>query len=245
MLCALQEEKVITALIKLIDAQTLPAFTDEGLPFYYWHARLYLMITLARAAKEYPDSVFGYTEMLLKWSLKEPQHVLIRHFAAEALLSIEEAHPKTMSDDQVKLLKSINDSSFSDEKPYDENIPSGWNMDRGHSSDFYFPYDFDRYWVGPLAESFNLPYEKIAKSIEAWALREGERKTRGKWDEDPRGQRGYYRSLSTMCKDGSYPDADSLSFYLSYHGIFCVAADLLSKNPLSHGKSSRVTWKTG
>jgi hypothetical protein len=51
------------------------------------------------------------------------------------------------------------------------------------------------------------------------------------WDEDERARRGLYRDGEAIYSHSSYPLTDDLSFYLSYHAMFTVAARLLAKVP--------------
>jgi len=59
-LCRFHQHDIILALVELLPADELPAFTDAELPFYPWHARLYLMISFARSSVEVPDVLLPY-----------------------------------------------------------------------------------------------------------------------------------------------------------------------------------------
>lgn len=77
-------DKVVAA----FDTKTVGPFQAPELAFYYLHARLWLLIALARAAFDHPDQVARYKDLLLAVVMdKEDPHVLMRHFAAKALLS--------------------------------------------------------------------------------------------------------------------------------------------------------------
>ena len=57
------------------------------LPFYFLHARLWLLIAIARVAMDHPQNVAKYADALKAIALdKSAPHVLMRHFAAQALL---------------------------------------------------------------------------------------------------------------------------------------------------------------
>jgi hypothetical protein len=45
-----------------------------------------------------------------------------------------------------------------------------------------------------------------------------------------------------MCNGGSYPGVDTLSFYLSYHAIFSVAAGLLATKPTAVLETWQQSW---
>ena len=59
-----------------------------------------------------------------------------------------------------------------------------------------------------------------------WALSEN-----GHWDRDERHRRNLFRDGETRHSHGSYPQTDSLSFYLSYHAMMIVAGKLLATVP--------------
>ena len=59
------------------------AFYDARLHFYELHARQWLLIGLARAAKEHPNLVAPYADFLLKLVFDGEPHVLIRELQRE------------------------------------------------------------------------------------------------------------------------------------------------------------------
>jgi hypothetical protein len=240
-LCKFGEIHVISSLIKFLDNTSLPAYTAHNLPFYHWHARLYLMIALARAVKENPAILKDYIWLFLKWALDEHRHILISHFAAQAALNIENHFPNTIDDEKVMSLKGVNISSFSP-MLRGKNTKSGWSMTEQQAIGFYFPYDFDRYWIGALSDVFALPYGEVATSIKEWIVKEGGNSIQDKHISDPRNGHKYYESMRTMCQGGSYPEVDSLAFYLSYHATFCVAANFLSKKPTAIVEDWQDNW---
>lgn len=178
-LCKLEEIHAVSSLIKLVNNTSLPVFTDCNLPFYHWHARLYLMIALARAAKENPAILKDYIGFFLKWALDEPRHKLISHFAAQAALTIENHFPNTIGYEKVVLLKRVNISPFMP-KLQDRSTKSGWSMAEQQALNFCFPYDFDRYWIGTLSDVFALPYSEVATPIQKWIFKEGGNSIGGK-----------------------------------------------------------------
>ena len=76
------------ALLTLAKAGGGGSFVDARLQFYGLHARQWLVIGLARAAAESPDAVAPYADFLIDVALNREPHVLIRHFAAQALLTL-------------------------------------------------------------------------------------------------------------------------------------------------------------
>lgn len=240
-LCKLGEIDTVASLIKFLNNTSLPEFTDRNLPFYYWHSRLYLMIALARAAKENPALLKSYIDVFLKWALDEPRHIVISHFAAQAALIIEDCYPSTVDYETLELLKKVNLSSFSP-RLRDKSTKSGWSMAEEQALDFYFPYDFARYWIGDLSDIFALPYSEVATPIQEWIFNEGGNNIQDGRIRDPRRNHEYYKSLVTMCQGGYYPQVDSLEFYLSYHATFFNAANLLSEKPTAIVEDWQDNW---
>ena len=240
-LCRFHQCDIISALVELLDIDELPAFTDADLPFYVWHARLYLLIGLARASAEVPDVLLPHLPTFIHWALDGPPHVLIRHFSAQAALAIALTHPGAIEAEIVEPLKTVNSSPFVPE-PGEDGPEVGRGMRTWKETDFHFPYDFDKYWLNPLAEVFNITYAEVAKRAEAWIIEKWKKDTRGRWDEDPRRWR-FSRSGSTMVGHGRYPAVDDHSFYLSYHATFCAAGELLAEKPTSPDNDWRDGWE--
>lgn len=239
-LCRFCQHDIISGLIKLLDIDELLAFTDAGLPFYVWHARLYLLIALARASAEVPDVLLPHLPIFIHWALNGPPHVLIRHFSAQAALAIAQAHPSAIEAEIVERLETVNTSSFVPE-PAKDGPGVGRGMKTWKETDFHFPYDFDKYWLNPLADVFNTTYAKVAKRAESWIIEKWKNNTLGLWDQDPR-RWIFNRFRETMLGYGRYPAVDSHSFYLSYHAIFCVAGELLQEKPTSSANDWRGGW---
>lgn len=229
-LCRFHQHDIISALVDLLPAEELPVFTDSELPFYPWHARMHLIISFARSSVEVPDVLRPYLPTFLYWALEGPPHVLIRHYAAQAALAILQATPDRCVSTTVEKLRKVNVSPYAT-VPEIRGNGVGWHMPRSGQADYYFPHDFDRYWLGPLSEVFNCQYHEVAKRTESWIISNRRNNFNGGWDEDPRNRRNYFRDMDTMCGSSSCPEIDTYSFYLSYHALFCTAGELLAEKP--------------
>ena len=84
--------KIIDILVGKLSDKEAGSFQAKELTFFYLHARLWLLITLARMAVDHPKEIARYKDDLLSVVTEETlPHVLIRHFAARALtICIEE-----------------------------------------------------------------------------------------------------------------------------------------------------------
>lgn len=86
-------------------------FQASELPFFYLHARLWLLVALARMARDYPAEISRYKEELFSFVLADSQpHVLMRHFAARALLGCIDAGHLEVPSSRVNLLRNADRS---------------------------------------------------------------------------------------------------------------------------------------
>lgn len=241
-LCRFGDTQIVAMLVDLLPVEELPAFTDAALPFYALHARLYLLIALARAAEEAPEVLVPHVWELVRWACDGTPHVLIREFAARAALAVERHRPRVLDRDAVDSLTNINTSPFSAEpRKYGE---SGWSHKAAETFNrFTFDYDFDRYWLGALGDAFNLPQAEIVERAGKWIVDHWGKPNVSAWDQDPRARRKLYRG-GTHATHGSYPSADRYSFYLSYHSMFCTAGELLAEfaPSISYGQDGWRAW---
>ena len=68
------------------------AFGAPELPFYYLHARLWLLIALARVALDFPTEIAKHRKSLMKVALdRSHPHIIVRHFAGLAVLACDKA----------------------------------------------------------------------------------------------------------------------------------------------------------
>lgn len=230
-LAVLEEADIFKALMKLMDATALTAFTDSRYPFYYRHGRLYLLIALARVAKENPAFLKRYSKFLqdLAFSNNEP-HVLMRHFAKLALLDILKGSSGKKSSELIKNLQEVNTSGhISRAMSY-----RTWTQRKKHPwsrRSVHLGIDFEEYWLNPLARAFNLNEHQIARRVHAYIVHNWSEDYSSAWKDDPRARDGLFKSMSTYSSHGEYPQTDRFSFYLEYHAMFCVAGELLGKLP--------------
>ena len=81
---------MIDTLVRGMGEKTAGPFQAPELPFYYLHARLWLLIVLARMAIDHPKDVSRYgNELLSIFEERTESHVLMHHFA---LRGVEDLH---------------------------------------------------------------------------------------------------------------------------------------------------------
>lgn len=236
-MCDLGDCSAIGTLISRYQSEEVTPFNDRRLPAYKWHGRLYLMITIARIAREKPEAIRPHVDFLLSVIERGPPHVLVHEFAKSALTTVDGVY-RMLSSTQRQKVKNTNKSQLA-------SVPrlksgTGWGGNQAERVRFSFDYDFDRYWMGPVAEVFNQSVGEIRKRLEEW-ISKWDASATGRWDEDPR-RHMYGDGLRTYSNHGSYPEVDRYSFYLGYHSLFCAAGELLKSLPTADPEWRHGTW---
>ena len=237
--CALEIDAII-AWMRLDDDC---AFGSHVFVFYNLHARLYLLIALARVSVDNPHILTRHHDIFSFYALESIPHVLIQKYSAEIALNIEKASPDTYSSDVVERLYRVGTSQLPvrEMKRYGERLESYWHK-RGEidkSKKFHHGYDFDRYWFEPLGRVFGVSGKQVEELATEVILNEWKIKNDGSYVNDSRQKlwRRYDRNgRETWHSHFSYPRTDNYSFYLSYHSMLVVAAKLLNKMPVVHSE---------
>jgi hypothetical protein len=240
-LCTLGNAKVVEHLVTLANGASADAFSDARLYFYKLHARQWLLIGLARAAKDRPGLVAPHAGFLIDVGFFGEPHVLIREFARRTMLTLLDAGFLTSQADLRERLATINTTSFPtvESKSYQrfENKKTDAEDNTGAKDEeerFYFGMDMGTYWFSPLGRCFanseaSIQREALQVIRSDWQFSGG-----NGWDEDERHRRRFFRDMDTYHSHGSYPRVDELRFYLSYHAMMVVAGKLLATTPVHH-----------
>jgi hypothetical protein len=217
-------------------------FVDRGLVFYEWHARQWLCLALARGAMDAPKAVTPFLEFLSVAARED--HVVIRHFAADALRCIHQV--REIPPDLLAIVNHTNLPELAVET-YDS---VGRNMvDITSDADiadvedrYFFGFDIGPYWFAPLGRVFGLDehcVERMARSV----LRERMLLYSSRRLDDPRYKRGLYRGQKTRHSHGSMPEVEDIVVYQSYHAMMLVAGQLLKKQLIrSHADEEENTF---
>ncbi|MDP2602700.1 MAG: AVAST type 3 anti-phage nuclease/ATPase Avs3a [Deltaproteobacteria bacterium] len=238
-LCTLGHAKVLGHLVTLANGVSADAFFDARLHFYALHARQWLLIGLARAAKDRPDLIAPHGSFLIDVAFAGEPHILIREFAKRTILALLDAGLLASQADLRQRLATINTSTFPsvESRSYQrlENKKTDAEDKVGAKDEedrFYFGMDIGPYWFSPLGRCFAKSQARIEREAlhvirTDWQLSGGNR-----WDEDERHRRKIFRDMETYHSHASYPRVDELRFYLSYHAMMVVAGKLLATTPV-------------
>ncbi|MBB1602015.1 hypothetical protein A9977_18415 [Variovorax sp. UMC13] len=202
-------------------------FQAPELPFFYQHAQLWLLITMARIALEAPVVVARHADFLEAIALHAVnRHVLLRHFAAQALLACVNAGEVRLSKAWVQKLQRVNRSSFAARKEKDY-YGSDFSLVRPKGMaepepDLHLDYDFSKDDVAHLASLFGRTHRKTVDALVA--------KVRGHdadiaFMSDRKGRSRPGRDHYTRGIDAEY---QAYGEQLAWHAMFSVAGDLLA-----------------
>jgi hypothetical protein len=168
--------EVVDVLVSKLHSTDAHPYQAPELLFYFLHARLWLLIALARLAIDYPQKVAKYAEMLRDIALdRDVPHVLLRHFAAQALLSSADSGGLTLPEADAKVLKAVNQSPFPQKKTK-EYAPGSFYRSRPDSlpkpkTEFHLDYDFEKTDVTSVSDIFDRSRSETTNAINAQVFR--------------------------------------------------------------------------
>ncbi|WP_407364232.1 ATP-binding protein (plasmid) [Pseudomonas luteola] len=225
-------QSLLSALATRASGADPQPFADRGLIFYKWHARQWLCIALARGAMDVPRAVAPFLAFLD--SCAREQHVVIRHFASDALRRLHEVH--TLSSDLLAIVNGANRAALPrdvyDHREY-EIVDDNASDDEAVDDDerYFFGIDIGPYWFGPLGRVFGLSQQSIeqqARVVLRGRMSLGPRRR----VDDQRYERGLFRGRETSHSHGSMPRVEDCVVYQSYHAMMFVAGQLLETKPV-------------
>ena len=222
---------VIEALVEKFGTTTAGAFQAPELKFYYMHARLWLLIALARLALDYPYQIAKYKDDLLAIVSESKQpHVLMRHFAARALLACVNAGALKLS---AKTLTYISNADDSPHPRIHQKVKQGGDFYHVRpkgvpepSFRFGLDYDFEDYKVNNLSQIFGKSCWEVADMMSTIV-------------------HAIEPDITSMSESGgretqygrtSYRMTDRFHGYgqqLGWHALFLIAGQLLASSPVT------------
>ena len=235
---------VVDVLVGKLLSRGTGAFGAGELPFYYLHARLWLLIALARVAVDYPAEVARHHERFMEIARGEPErHVLMQYFAAQVVLTCERGGAVSLCEESRELLRNVNVPRL---------VPRGGGERRSPHADFYrgrpedaprrddrfaLDYDFDKYEVHGLAGVFDRPGWAVGDMIGKEVHRLDPTVTR-MHDEGGREARRRGGAMGLTSRFHVYGE------YLGWHALRIVAGRLLLEYPVAEGEEWEE-WLSG
>ena len=192
--CKFGKQAILGHLVELAKSRDGGPFADKQLHFYHLHGQQWLMIALARAASDNPNILVPHYDFFNRFALEDEPHVIIRHFAAKAILMLTEKGCLDLDEYRVAKLIAVNRS----ELPV---VPSKQYQKLEHHEGvgdrvkrFNFGYDMSRYWFGRLGNCFAKNISDIEIEAEKVICDDWQISQDDHWDRDVRHQRGHYRN---------------------------------------------------
>lgn len=225
-------QSLLSALATRASGADPQPFVDCGLVFYEWHARQWLCIALARGAIDVPRAVAPFLAFLE--SCAREQHVVIRHFALDALRRLNEVH--MLPADLLAIANGANRAALSTEvynrgeyRIVDDDALDDELVDDDER--YFFGIDIGPYWFAPLGRVFGLSQQSIEQRARAVLRGRMSLGSRHRVD-DQRYKRGLFRGRETSHSHGSMPGVEDCVVYQSYHAMMFVAGQLLETKPI-------------
>ncbi len=222
--------EVIDALIGRFHSTDAHPYQAPELPFYYLHARLWLLIALARVAIDHPQNVTKYADTLKTVALgTNVPHVLMRHFAARTLLACVSGGRIVLSEGDIKALKRVNASPFPMKKTKQYERDSIYKKRPGSMPkpgfDFNLDYDFDKHDVAKVSGMFDRSRWETKDAITAW-VRKYDPQVKSMYESGGRAVRQRDRLREMTDRYHLYGQQ------LGWHALYLVAGEFLAKYPV-------------
>ena len=227
---------IIEELIKWMQIDKVDAFGSFNFPFYNLHARLYLLIALARISSDRPALLVHNKNIFIQYAIGEP-HILIQKFSAEILINLKSYLMNIYDDQTLNKIKKVGKSEMPIvEISYNERVESYWHINNvvNTENNIHFGWDLERYWFEPLASVFGILEKQVEDIIAHVIVKDWNIKHENGYKNDPRSflWDSNANDRETWHDHGSYPRTDNLNFYLSYHSMMVTASMLLKKMPV-------------
>ena len=217
-------------LIKKFDFTNAHPYQAPELPFYFLHARLWFLIAMARLAIDHPQEIAKYASVLKKVALDaEVPHVLLRHFAAQALLVCASSGSIVLSTTDNKALKAINKSprrkKKTDKYRYDLFYQDRPDVIPKPEPEFHIDYYFGKEDVAMISDAFQRPGWETKDAMTAW-VRKYDSQITHMHDSGGRSipQRSYFNGMNTW--HHLYGEQ------LGWHALYLAAGEFLAKYPV-------------
>jgi hypothetical protein len=221
----------LDALARLADGtESVAPFLDVRFPFYTLHSRMWLLLALARAAKE-PNAatLTGFTTWLTG-VVRGPHHAANQVLAQRTLVELSERDLISLegADADVltrRVVANWVELDYKEQQARPNPLTYGEEDEDAELERRRFFFDFERYWCRDVAEIFGSTEEDIARRVAGAATRFDGYDVFAA-EKDPRSSAGVYDQRRSYTDHSSWPGEDTHSFYMAIHALLTVAAEL-------------------
>jgi len=221
---------IVDKVVAAFGTKTATPFQAPELAFYFLHARLWLLIAVARAAIDHPDQVARYKDLLLAVIMeKNEPHVLMRHFAASALLSCVDRGKLTLDANKLMIVRNADTSPHPHSRKKNRNR-GGLYQDRPKSVpessfQFHLEYEFEKHDVDSLARVFGKGCREVG-DIVSGIVKKIDPSITHMYEDGGRKSRGRSSHQMTTRFHG-------YGQQLGWHALFIGAGKLLADHPVT------------
>ena len=220
---------IVDRVVAVFDTKAAAPLQAPELAFYYMHARLWLLIALARTAVDHPKQIARYKDQLLTvFREKDEPHVLMRHFAVKALLACVDSGELTLDASTLDAVRNADKSPHPPLKK--ERDGGGFYQGRPASVPepafrFHLEYDFRKHDVDSLGRVFGKGCWEIDDMISGIVH-----------GIDPSATHMYEHGGRESRRQKSYEMTTFFHGYgeqLGWHALFIAAGKLLATHPVT------------
>ncbi|MBU3002772.1 NACHT domain-containing protein [Paraglaciecola arctica] len=239
----LERWDVIDILVSKIFLDNAHPFQAPELVFYQLHARLWLLIALARVAIDYPKKLTKHADIFKEIALDEDlPHVLLQHFAVSIIQTCISKGNLKLSVQDEQDIKAVNQSphprlknkvrKFRKSGLYDARPDTAPEA----QAEFSLEYDFNKYDVQYLSDVFGKHGWEMSDIITKWAR---------KFDDSIDGMYesgGRNRSFGRRQTKGITSSYHTYGEQLGWNSLFLAAGDILTESPVTNDSYDDDPW---
>ncbi len=238
-LARLRSGDILERVRQRYDYRAEPAFSHPEAPFYFWAAKLWFMMSLARIAWETPDSIQGFTDWLFEQAESAAfPHLLVRASAKQALQGLAYADPNSFSEADCARIAAINTSKLVARQSTTESWHKGFDRYRPLSEEgrrFRFDtLDSLPSWYSPLMRCFAEPDPgAFLEWAERWIVDDLD-VSGDIWSYDKlRGNHRFNRrGRDSSNSHGALPAIERYRTHLEWHALYLAGGEALAAWPL-------------
>jgi hypothetical protein len=222
----LGNSNIIEKLIEKFDTTNALPFHSPDLPFYYHHARLWLLISLSKIATETPLALASISAKIISLSELAGDHCLQKFYAVKTLQKIKDSDPNfSYSPELEEQKKMITPIGTIKRETGSSPRADSW-MSRPDSVpepglEFYFDYDFKKYKINGLGRQFG---------IHTWRVTDDMKNIIAQWERNVSRYHECPRNISS--RDQPYDEQHPYGYYLGYHALFIAAGKYVKTHPI-------------
>lgn len=235
-LARLKCKSIVLHTLQQYDRLNDSAFREQGAPYYFLAARMWVMITFWRIAGESPEIIADFKEEILRIALsKEFPHAAVREYAKQTLLELMRKDVMHLTQMELDALNRVNKpikgiAESQDLQGFASHMTSQERRFKFDSLDT-LPYWYQRaIGIFPLVSN-----EEFLSMAESWILDKWKGPPEAnRWTKEPREERfGDMRYSLWSHRHGTLPIVERYGTYLEWHAMQCVVGELLNVSPVA------------